>query len=280
MHKSAIIFLLGLLVVLMPVGASMNIISNANAITESEYYADQYMRYVDELVNYYEDESSYTSDGYGGGSESQDRTYGNNDYKSKDKDKDRYSNNLSISKINCNTLNYNVIGNVTGDNNIGNDGREVGGAANSNGALSANAYGSNGDRYNDGYEKGKDVTCIISNNNTIITSGGGGNVTTPPGPEPVEPTCEECFIEALEAAGIDIADFNQRLSAASPQPTLNGIPVNSINQICEVLDGATTPLDRADVQQVIGAGIEVGTPDRAATIQAILNCLEQIGLIE
>ena len=41
MHKS-IILLLGLLVILLPVGSS-NLISNANAIaSEDEYYSDQY----------------------------------------------------------------------------------------------------------------------------------------------------------------------------------------------------------------------------------------------
>jgi hypothetical protein len=184
---------------------------NANAITENEYYTDQYMRYADDMVNYYEDEPSYADDGYDL-SEPQDRSYGNNNYDDSDypsykpdykqddrsygyeddkyklKDKERSDNSVSISKINCNSVNYNVIGNVTGDNNIGNDGR----AANSNGALGGNAYGNDGERYNDGYQKNKGVSCVITNNNTIITTDnatdGNGDVIL---------TCEECFTTIL-----------------------------------------------------------------------------------
>ena len=44
MHKSAIIFLLGFMVILLPFGPSN--ISNANAIAEDEYYVDQYENYA------------------------------------------------------------------------------------------------------------------------------------------------------------------------------------------------------------------------------------------
>ena len=47
MHKSAIIFLLGFMVILLPFGPSN--ISNANAIAEDEYYA----RSIRELCNGY-----------------------------------------------------------------------------------------------------------------------------------------------------------------------------------------------------------------------------------
>jgi hypothetical protein len=40
-------------------------ISNAMAITEAEYYTDQYMGYANDMVNEYEDEPSYANnDGY------------------------------------------------------------------------------------------------------------------------------------------------------------------------------------------------------------------------
>ena len=66
MHKS-IIFLLGFLVFLLPFGTSSMNNSNAMAITEDEYYTDQYMDYANDMVsNEYKEESSYANDDYGG----------------------------------------------------------------------------------------------------------------------------------------------------------------------------------------------------------------------
>ena len=58
MHKSAIIFLLGFMVILLPFGPSN--ISNANAIAEDEYYADQYENYAMDMANdnYYKSQGS------------------------------------------------------------------------------------------------------------------------------------------------------------------------------------------------------------------------------
>ena len=58
MHKSAIIFLLGFMVILLPFGPSN--ISNANAIAEDEYYADQYENYAMDMANdnYYKSHAS------------------------------------------------------------------------------------------------------------------------------------------------------------------------------------------------------------------------------
>jgi hypothetical protein len=53
MHKLAII-LLGLLVMLLPFGTSMN---NSNALVIEEYDKDPYMRYAMDIANGYEDES-------------------------------------------------------------------------------------------------------------------------------------------------------------------------------------------------------------------------------
>jgi hypothetical protein len=58
MHKSAIIFLLGFMVILLPVGPSN--LSNANAIAEDEYYADQYENNAMDMANdnYYKSQGS------------------------------------------------------------------------------------------------------------------------------------------------------------------------------------------------------------------------------
>ena len=58
MHKSAIIFLLGFMVILLPFRPSN--ISNANAIAEDEYYADQYENNAMDKANdnYYKSHAS------------------------------------------------------------------------------------------------------------------------------------------------------------------------------------------------------------------------------
>lgn len=272
MHKS-IIFLLGLLMVmLLPFGTGMNIFSTANAIAESEYYTDQYMGYADDMVNYYEDESSYANnDGYGSERDrssyennnyydreeypsyksdynseynSDYQSYENKDYKSKDKDRD--SNSVSISKINCNSVNYNVVGNVTGDNNIGNDGREE--VADSNGALGANTYG---ERYNDGYQKDNGISCQITNNNTIVT--GGGNATNGNGNIPL--TCEECFDELTAGQLLSLGQIYN---------------VDTLEGLCLALPG-TSEFTFVDALDLVGVSEEVAIE--------IVECLERAGIV-
>ena len=113
-------------------------------------------------------------------------------------------------------MNYNVIGNVNGDDNIGNDG-----AANSNDVLNANANGNSGERNNDGYQKDKDISCIISNNNTIIT----GNGIATDGNENITDTCEECFLNNLNGTQLGIV--------------LQLLPNNDLRQFCEFLSDPT-----------------------------------------
>ena len=181
MNKS-IIILLGLLVVLLPFGSS-NLINNANAIaSEDEYYTEQYDRYAND--EYKSDRSSYGNSNYDREYPSykpdykqDDRSYGYEDNKYKSKDKER--NIVSISNINCNTVNYNFDNVAIGNFSNGNSG--IGGSVandGNNGALNANANG-NVAGYSDGYQKGKDITCIsnINNNNTNIQTGNGGNAT-------------------------------------------------------------------------------------------------------
>jgi hypothetical protein len=193
-------------------------------------------------------------------------SYGNED-KYKSKDRDRSGN--SVSLTNCINNNVNINGNNPGDINVGNSGRSSLGPE--NGYLEVGSYGGNyGEGYDNVHKKDQGITCIINNNNLAGTATDRNVI------EPL--TCEECFAEALEAAGIDIADFNFLIAQAAP--VLNNLPVTSINDICEVLDDATTPVNSDAVEQIIGIGIEESTPDRAATIQAILDCLERLGLID
>jgi hypothetical protein len=260
MHKSIVIFLLGLLAFLLPFGPSMNT-SNAMAITEAEYYTDQYLEYANDMVNEYEDEPSYANDGY----KSDRSSYGNNNYNDREypsykqddrsygyddkyKSKDKNSNSVSLSKINCNSVNYNVLGDVTGDNNIGNDGTA---APNSNGALSTNAYGSNGERYNDGYQKERGITCQINNDNSIIAATDGE----------IDP-CAECF-EPLTPAQIEsVAGNLLGLPPGSPEAVEAICNFLSENDITETsfrafLDfaGVSTTVQNTLITCLEGAGV-------------------------
>ena len=126
MHKSAIIFLLGFMVILLPFGPSN--ISNANAIAEDEYYADQYENYAMDMAN-------------------------DNYYKSQDSD--------FIKEIKCNNINSNFNG---VDDNIGTDDGlfGVGDTSLQEGDEdSANGLG-NGERTSN---RNFDVDCINNNDN-------------------------------------------------------------------------------------------------------------------
>ena len=269
--NNSIIVLLGLLVVLLPFGTSMN----AMGIAESEYYTDEYMKYANDMVAHYEDESSYANDGY----KSDQSSYENNNYDrkypsykqdsnsygydDKYKSKDRDSNSVSLSKINCENVNNNFNNVVIGNLNIGNSGEQE--AGNSNGALNANTYGNAGERYNDGYQKDKDkdIQCIINNNNTIITGDGGnatdGNVTG---------TCEECFTLNLNAAQIE--DVENLLSLQ----TNNAI--TTIEGLCDFLSNPDTTNDAKILLLGSVLILDVGVEIR----QAIASCLIDLGLIE
>lgn len=291
MHKS-IIFLLGFLVFLLPFGPSSMNISNAMAITEAEYYTDQYMGYANDMVNEYEDESSYANNGYGS---EQDRTYGNNngnnnydserqsyksdyksyennDYKSKDRDS---SNSVSISKIKCENVNNNFNNVVIENLNIGNSGN--GGSASddgSNGDQSANAYRNNGEGYhNDGYQKDKDITCIITNNNTIITSD-GSNTTEPP------TACELCFTNATV---VDAIEATLELPGGIPLEGVFlediGAEVLTIKDLCEYIEDQDFVSDFA-FNFILSELVDDTAGISQESIEAIEDCLILAGVIE
>ncbi|HEX5185355.1 MAG TPA: hypothetical protein VFV86_00570 [Nitrososphaeraceae archaeon] len=249
MNKT-IIILLGLLVVLLPFGKS-NIISNANAIaTEDEYYTDQYERYGND--EYYSDRSSYGKSNYEreypsfkSDYKKDERSYGYEDNKYKSNDKER--NIVSISNINCNTVNYNFNNVVIGNFSNGNSG--IGGAAAAsadgiNGALNTNANGNN-EGYNNGYQKGKDITCIanINNNNTNISTGAASNATngnaTDGGNDNATDPCVECFLEILnedQIAEIETFFENGGLSIELDLLGTVSVTINSFEEFCVLVE--------------------------------------------
>ncbi len=283
MHKS-IIYLLGLLVILMPIGTSMN----AMAITENEYYTDKYMGYANDMVNHYEDESSYANDGY----ESDRSSYGNDnydpeyprykpDYKQHSNsyeydDKYKSKDIVSISKINCINNNVNINGNNTGDINVGNSGRGVSADDGTNGGvLAGNEFGNDGERYSDGYNK-KDngIVCEIdnSNNNTIITT--GGNATDGDVPEPI--TCELCF--TLNANELEIERIEEILFEVTEESEEFGT-LTTIEQLCQALRNAM-PLTPEQNEVIVNLLREITGDLLVQNSDAILECLDELGLID
>jgi hypothetical protein len=289
MHKSIVILLLGLLAFLLPFGPSSMSISNVIAITENEYYTDQYMGYAEDMVNEYEDSSSYANnDGY-----KPDRSsYGNNNYDSEypsyKSDYKQHSNSyeyddkykskdiVSISKINCINNNVNINGNNTGDINVGNSGRGVSADDGTNGGvLAGNEFGNDGERYSDGYNK-KDngIVCEIdnSNNNTIITT--GGNATDGDVPEPI--TCELCF--TLNANELEIERIEERLFEFTEESEEIGT-LTTIEQLCQALRNAV-PLTPEGNEVVVNLLRDITADLLVQNADAILECLEELGLVD
>jgi hypothetical protein len=192
-------------------------ISNVMAITESEYYTDQYMKYADNMINELEDDSLYIQDGYN----SDKKRYDNYDHKQKD------SKSVSISNINCKSININnngeinISGATSGIAEAG-EGSEVGQTASISG---------NGERYLDSF-KDKNPLCITINNNTIVnnnaTADDNGVVTCP------NCTCEECFTKLLtpqQVANMEI------IFEVGVRIVIDGEPliINSFSEFCDVL---------------------------------------------
>jgi hypothetical protein len=235
---------------LLPFGTSMNN-SNVMAIPEDEYYTDQYINYAMDMVNDYEDGSSYSN--YGG-YDSEDKSYVN-DHKHKSKDKDS-SSSISLNKLNCINNNVNINGNNTGDINVGNSGRSASTSPGTDeGYLGVGSLGGN---YGEGYNKQKDqgFNCIINNNNTNtnIVLGGGGNVTDGNGNVPEPQTCEECFRAFLTEEEID---------AFLGSETLEGY--------CDAVESGN--INEAQIM------VDLAGDASMDDINAIIECLENLGIL-
>jgi hypothetical protein len=190
------------------------------------------------------DKRPYGNDDYGKDSYDK-KPYGNSygqDYPSykpeykkdpygKDRDNDKSKDNISVSinKIKCINTNININGNNAGNISLGNKGKEVG--AEEGGYVGAYSSGSDGEGYNDGYDKKKDkgFECIINNNNNntnIIT--GGGNQTIPPDDGDEKTTLNVIKTVKCEPAGNELCtrlltdigsgNFTMHVSGNGPTP--------------------------------------------------------------
>jgi hypothetical protein len=236
---------------------SSSFMTTASAQSEFYYDTDEYTKYAMDMVNDYEDSSSHeNNDAY----DSEYQSYENDNYKSKDKD--RESNSISISKVNCN--NVNIIGDVTGDISVGNNGRGVGETGEDSivRELIGNAVGNNGERYYNGYQKDKDFTCIINNNNTIITADGDDNATA-------TGSCEDCFNEILSPEQLN------NLITFIINEDVEGI--ENLEDYCTLIFLTSQIAGGVDYTNFIRGLGELGIP--LETANKLVECLINIGTV-
>jgi hypothetical protein len=225
-------------------------IIGVNAQTEPYYEMENgYSSYEAEPLEYPPQytEREYNNDNY----ESKYTSYGkDNSYKSKDR--------ASIKKINCVNINTNI--NINGNSNgdINNFARSPGNGIataaedETEGDFSTSSF-ENGERYNgydDGYKKDKDFDCIIGNNNNNGETGDSDGVGDGVG-DGVE-ACVDCFEEYLDPT--QLADVNTALEGGV-EITIEGtgVIINSLQDLCNELEGATIQQAIAAVNDVLGA---------------------------
>jgi hypothetical protein len=261
----------------MPFGSSMNL-SNSMAIAEEEYYSDRYdERFVNDDYYVLEKDAYYGNDNYNreyatykADYDDDYKSYDNNDYKSKDKER----NIVSTSNINCNTVNYNFNNVVIGNFSNGNSGIGRGAEDETNGDLSANANGNNGGGYYDGYQIGKDITCIsnINNNNTNIAIGNDGNATE--GPE--LPPCEQCFFDILsedQRAAMEALFEGDGIFITNTTDPMEFEEIHSFAEFCEFVEnfpGLNHDFITGFVNQLFEAIEQDPSP---STIIELVNCI-------
>jgi hypothetical protein len=196
-----------------------------------------------------------------------DKSYGKDNYKSKD------SSSVFVKKINCNNVNVNVNGlELNGlppflGNLLASDGQDGYGDASSygSGSYGGGPSGSEGDFK---------FICINNNNNTVIES----EEPVPPTPPilqvpPTPPTelCEDCFTQSLDET--QFADFEEALAAGID--IIVGreiIEVNSLLELCTILEGAT------NIREISTILVDIGLPiivDDRITLDELERCIAE-----
>ncbi len=229
----------------------------------------------------YGKDNSYGSD-YGKDNSYDKRSYGNDygyesqyqpsykpDYKPQypsydkkdDRDKSKDNKSVDIKKIKCNNININL--------------NAAGGSG-----TTTNGNTTNGDNGNktDGFKKidrdGFTFICINNNNNVAAGAGGGGNVTN--GADEEE-GCEECFDQLTGRVAEALAE------GLANGFTIDGLTVpagTSIEQLCELLDGANISLTAQEVLFFIAQVIPAPTDAEITEVLKLLFCLEDLGIID
>jgi hypothetical protein len=188
-------------------------------------------------------------------------------YPSYGKDKSKDSSSISINKLNCINNNVNINGNNAGNVSIGNKGQAPIAEEGYSGAYSSGGggvYSSEG--YNNKQDKGFD--CIINNNNNNTNIVAGGNQTEP------EPTpCEGCF------SSLSPTEINEFLRELPPLTTPAPAPIQSLAQLCAILDTLVTLQSKEQAFMAIQDALAATTGVSMAEASDILICLQQLGLI-
>ena len=172
--------------------------------------------------------------------------------------------NVSIEKIKCNNININFLGNNTGDINLSNNGQvtPTSGADTEEGY--SNAYSSDGERYNEGYNNNKEdigFVCTINNNNTNF--GGNQTISKPS-------TCEECFT-AIPATHLPV--LNAYLAV---NPVVIGTEseiVGNIEGLCNLIQNEPpNTISQAQIESILGEAFS-NLAGSESIIDSIIECL-------
>jgi len=203
-----------------------------------------------------------------------DKSYGKDNYKSKD-------NSVIVKKVNCNNINVNVNGLELNLTSVPFLSGLLASEANE-GERGANSYGSGGS-YGDKSRSDGDFKfiCINNNNNTVIGVDDGddnGGVTLPP--------CEECFAAlSVQARGFIEDLLAQPGTFELPVPFEDVIipeTVVSLELLCDFLDMNPIEITEAERPLLIGIFdtiISGNTGGNTATATVLVDCLIEAGAI-
>jgi hypothetical protein len=197
-------------------------------------------------------------------------SYGKDD---RDKSKDS-SKSVSINKLKCINNNVNINGNNAGHVSIGNKGQAAYAEEGYSGAYPSDSEYSGEGYYYDGHNNKQDkgFTCIINNNNNNTNIIAGGNQTEPE-PEPEPTPCENCF------SSLSPTEINEFLTELSILTTPSPAPIQSLAQLCAILDSLVTLQSKEQAFTAIQDALAATTGVSMAERSDILICLQQLELI-
>ena len=198
---------------------------------------------------------------------------------------------VSVKSVKCNNVNVNVNGLELNLSSVpflsGLLTSEADEGERGAGSYGSNGYG-NGGSYGDKSRSDGDFKfiCINNNNNTVVGVDDGddnGGVTPPPPVEP--PTCDECFADLSAELQAAINNFLATQPDIVVGPIIIGAGVNTIGELCALLNGLPTPLalTEAEIEAFITGflgTIPGGAPMGAqAELEALIECLIEAGVL-
>ena len=179
-----------------------------------------------------------------------------------DKNHQKKSSHTDIQKIKCVNSNINVNGvDIT---QIPQDDTATTAAANEGAAAADAANSQNGNGFDKiNFDRNLVNICVNVNHNEQV------KITPPPtdGNEPPT-TCEGCFADLTP----------EQIDDIFPMMFAGGVSFETLQDLCEFLDGDLTDQQREDIYLVISTGL-IDSDLSNTEVTAILDCLEGLGLI-